>query len=94
MTPIALEGVPERLEWLRRYAGKTRSAFAADLYLVPAAYSNWVRGSQRLSLDAALRINQLYGAPLDFLYLGNEDGMPKKLKAAWRARPDADDGDE
>jgi transcriptional regulator with XRE-family HTH domain len=56
------------------------------------ATSQWAQhenGTRRLSLDAALKLHDLFGATLDYLFLGDMNGLPVRLAAAMLERPDA-----
>ena len=76
----------DRIEWLRKYHGLTQKQFAQSIGASPTQYNNWVSDRQRLSLDGALRIVDVYKVTLDFLYLGRVDMLPAHLAKAWLSR--------
>lgn len=78
--------VAERVEWLRKHHGLSQKEFAQSVGASSTQYNNWVSGPQRLSLDGALRIVEVYSVTLDFLYLGRVDMLPAHLAKAWLSR--------
>lgn len=78
--------IAERLEWVRRYVGKSQKEFAESIGVLPTTYSNWRRGSQSLSLDGARRIKRCYQISLDFLFFGDPSNLPDQIRKAWEAR--------
>lgn len=76
----------DRLEWLRRYYGKSQKEFAYSLGVSPTTYNNWVRGPNGLTLDGARRIKERYQISLDFLFFGDVDSLPCRIRMAWETR--------
>ncbi len=72
-----------RLKWLRIHIGVSQRKFAASIDVQPPQYNNWEKGRFIPSLPAALRINEVYGTSLDFIYLGRIDTLPSHLANAW-----------
>lgn len=70
------ENVAVRLKWLRKHFDLSQTEFAASIDAQKKQYNHWETGYQRLSLDGALLINQVYGISLDFLYLDRRDTLP------------------
>lgn len=82
------EGVAigERLDWICRYLGMSQKEFAKSIGVLPTTFSNWRRGTQTLSLHGALRIKKKHQVSLDFLYSGDSNNLPERMRAAWEAR--------
>ncbi len=75
-----LAGFAERLRLVReacRYA--SRRAFAQALGIEEAAYRKYERGESYPQPETLGRIRQLTGATVDYLYFGDEDGLPVRL---------------
>lgn len=69
-----------RLVELREALGKTQSEFASMLgHAGQARLSNWERNAQELPNNQARLIRQKTGATLDWLYEGDESGLPARL---------------
>lgn len=79
----SLDAVAERLKWLRGYMSLSQKEMAASLGVTASRYNNWERARQRLPLDGALMIKQLYGVPLDFMLCGEADKLSAQLFKAW-----------
>ena len=70
------ENVALRIKWIRKYFDLSQTEFAATIDAQITQYNNWELGRQRLSLDGALRINEVYGISLDFLFLDRREALP------------------
>lgn len=75
--------IAQRLKWLRNHHKLSQREFAASVGIQPTQYNNWETARQRLSLEGALRINQIYGTSLDFLFLNRADTLPAHLFNSW-----------
>lgn len=73
--------VAERLVLLREALGYSQSEFAAFLGHSggQTRLSNWERNAQQLPNNQALIIRRKTGASLDWLYEGDESGLPARL---------------
>lgn len=84
------KSVGKRLKWLRRYHDDmTQVEFASSIGVEQGKYSNWERGSQRLSLEGALRIVEIYNVTLDFLYVARTDTLSHKMAIDFSSSPEA-----
>lgn len=79
----APERVAVRLRWLRTHFGLKQREIAAMLGLGATQWNNWERGRDRLSLEGALKINQVFGISLDFLFLNRTDALSARLLTSW-----------
>lgn len=78
--PESTEAIGGRLELTRIALGiELRQAFAVVMGVTPQAYTNMVKGRARPSLDSAMRVVRRYSVTLDWIYRGNEYGMPRDL---------------
>lgn len=76
------KNVGKRLKWLRDFYGLTQEEFAdkLDLNISHTRYNNWEVGSTLLPFKPAVRIIQVYGTSLDFLFLNRlRDLSPEML---------------
>ena len=80
-TPIEqLSGFAERLRLVREACGfDTRRAFAQGLGIEEAAYRKYERAESYPHPETLGRIRQLTGATADYLYFGDEAGLPVTL---------------
>ena len=87
-TPRPYQDIAERLKWHRiEVMDMLQLEYAESIGTKRGAYSLWEAGTHRLSLDGALRLRQMYGLSLDFMYEGIDDALPMTLRNAWRSRP-------
>jgi transcriptional regulator with XRE-family HTH domain len=64
--------------------GLPASRLAAELGIFPPRWSQWENGRHLADLRAMVRLCRRYGVTLDYLYRGEESGLPKKLFDAIR----------
>jgi transcriptional regulator with XRE-family HTH domain len=75
-----LGGFAERLRTVREACGfGTRRAFAQALGIEEAAYRKYERAESYPHPETLGRIRQLTGATVDYLYFGDESGLPLAL---------------
>ena len=77
------ENVAIRVEFLRSFFGMKQNAFAEAIGATGAQYNNWKGGRQRMPLAQALKLQELYGVTLDFIYLGRANSLPADIAGAW-----------
>lgn len=80
--------VAARLKWFRKFLGLNQKQMAASLGAEPPKYNNWERGRQRLTLDASLKIHDVYGVGPDFFFLARTTQLPQNVYSAWSSRFD------
>lgn len=80
--PFAAIGA--RLRWHRELTGLSQKDYAATIGAKRPVYSMWESGSARVSIDAAMAIEDRHGLSLDFLYIGRDDALPLALRMAWQ----------
>lgn len=76
------DNVAKRLIWLRTYLGLSQSAFAAAIGVPAQQLNNWERARNRLSLEGAMKINEIYGTTLDFIFLDRRHSLPYEMVVA------------
>ena len=75
-----LSGFAERLRIVREACGfTTRRGFAQALGVEEAAYRKYERAESYPQPETLGRIRQLTGATVDYLYFGDEAGLPVGL---------------
>ena len=73
--------VARRLKVLRQVvAGENQTAFAARLGMEMKRWNNFERGYPLSKEIAFLIVQKVPGVTLDWLWLGNESGLPLKLQ--------------
>lgn len=82
--PRPYEGIGQRLLQLREAYGLNQTAFALRLDLKPNTYNLWESGERRPGIDSAILICKEYGATLDWLYMGDHQGLDLRLADAVR----------
>lgn len=82
--------VGKRLKKLRLGLGRSQADFAETLGVGASAISNYEKGERALDPYDAFKLKLAYGAPLEWLYCGDEstlsDNLVKKLKQPARQR--------
>jgi transcriptional regulator with XRE-family HTH domain len=73
-----LVGKRVRAIWLA--LGISQAEFGRRTEITSQNFSNWLAGTQRPSLDMALKICEATGATLDWIYRGSPVGMPLELE--------------
>ena len=73
--------VAPRLRALREALGLTKAEFADRIGIDRSSYTKLEKGEKALQPDRAFRIFQLYGADLNYIYLGQVGGLPQSLSA-------------
>lgn len=76
-----------RLLWHRESLDLQQKDYAALIGAKRSIYSLWESGSNRITVDYALKLRDRYGLSLDFIYAGNADALPTSLRNAWQSRP-------
>jgi transcriptional regulator with XRE-family HTH domain len=76
--------VGARLRLVRLALGLQAVQLSAELGAAPPRWSQWEHGRHLADLRVMVRLARRYGVPLDFLYLGSESAVPKKLFDAMR----------
>jgi transcriptional regulator with XRE-family HTH domain len=74
--------IGKRVQAIWLALGIHQAEFGRRTGIAPQNFSNWLSGSQRPSLDMALKICVATGATLDWIYRGNADCLPLKLEKA------------
>lgn len=72
--------IGERLRFLRKAKGAKHGITMAKMVGVSQSrYSNWENGIGVPPVEFAIKICQLTGATLDYIYLGNTSSLPMHL---------------
>ena len=79
VNPQSPEEIGKRLKKLRKALGKTQAEMAELAAISKRAWSLIERGSRRIGVGAALRLCDLYGLSLDWIYRGNIAQLPLNI---------------
>jgi transcriptional regulator with XRE-family HTH domain len=71
--------VGERLKRLRLAFGRSQQDVADKLDVGATAISNYEKGDRAIDPYDALKLKMAYGAPLEWLYGGDESTLPDRL---------------
>jgi len=71
--------VGERLKRLRLALGRSQADVAKKLGVGPTAVSNYENGTRAVDPYDAFKLKIAYGAPLEWLYGGDESALPPAL---------------
>lgn len=71
--------VGERLKRLRLALGRSQADFAKKLDVGATAVSNYENGNRAVDPYDAFKLKMAYGAPLEWLYGGDESSLPPHL---------------
>lgn len=73
--------IGQRLEAVRTgFSDMSQKAWAEKHCFSPTQYSNWIKGTRRINVDAAERLCSDYGLTLDFIYRGRMDGLSETAR--------------
>jgi len=75
------EIIGERLQRLRLSERLNQVQIAELLGIAQSAWSQYEKGSRRLTLDVAGDVVDRFGVTLDWLYMGDASGLPMRLAA-------------
>jgi DNA-binding XRE family transcriptional regulator len=64
---------------LREWSGVNQAAFCRAVSMAPNTWNQIEKGVSRPSIENALRIVAVYNVTLDWIYLGNDAGMPHAM---------------
>ncbi len=78
--------IATRLKWHRQIAGMNQDDYARAIGLKRSQLANFENGDFRLSLDGAIALKRRFGLSLDFLFLGDTEGLPEALRTTWQDR--------
>lgn len=68
--------IGSRLSAIRRaFSVDAQKDFAARHGFNVTQWNNWETGARRIPVDDALRLVEVYGLTLDFIYRGRRDGL-------------------
>jgi DNA-binding XRE family transcriptional regulator len=76
--------VGARLRLVRRALRSTAALLAAELGVTGPRWSHWENGRHLADVRIMVRLCRRYGVTLDYLYLGDESGLPRRLFDAIR----------
>jgi transcriptional regulator with XRE-family HTH domain len=75
------EIVGRRLKALRKTAALSQDKFGGSIGLSQPRYAQYENGTRPLTLEAAASLCAVYGVTLDWLYFGDQSGLPMRLKS-------------
>lgn len=77
--------VARRLARTRAAMGMDQEEFGGAAGLSQPRYNQYETGARCLTLKAAMALCKRYHLPLDWLYLGDPSGLPKRIVDALRS---------
>ena len=80
--------VGARLRRVRLALGPNAAALAAEFGVTGPRWSHWENGRHLADVRIMVRLSRRYGVTLDYLYKGDESGLPRRLSDAIRQQPD------
>lgn len=75
--------IAERLNWHMRFEGLDQAGYAKRAGFTRQQVGNWMAGTGRIGLDGALKLHDIFGLSLDWIYLGDAETLPISLRKAW-----------
>jgi transcriptional regulator with XRE-family HTH domain len=73
--------IGRRLEILRHGSTDLSQKAFAELHgFGPTRYNNWAKGNQRIPVEAAEQLCDVYGLTLDYIYRGRIDGLSENAR--------------
>ena len=82
-----LKAIGERLEALRLAFSINQSEFAARAGIAQNTYNQYAKGKNLPRLDFAERICDEYGVTLDWIYRGDQSGLPVHIANLLKRQP-------
>lgn len=76
------QAIGSRLAAIRNYVGKSQAEFAPSVGMSAGRWANYEIGTSRIPVDEAIKIVQLVGVSLDYIYYGNRALVPTELADA------------
>lgn len=73
------EVVAARLVALLDALGVHAAVLCRQIGIHPNRWSQYATAERELTLDVATRLKERYGATLDWLYMGDESGLPQRI---------------
>lgn len=79
--PESTEEIGKRLRWTRKALDFKQVEICRDLgdESLAQAWNNWEKGRDRISVENATMLVHKYRITLDWIYLGDDSGIPAKL---------------
>lgn len=73
--------IAKRLIALRNALGVNDATICRNIDVAANRWSQYLdpHGKRTITLDVAVRLRKRYGVPLDWIYLGDESGLPRGL---------------
>lgn len=78
--------IGQRLVDLRIALGIKPAELCRRTGIDPSLWSQFEKGKRRIPVDDAITLRTTYGAPLDWIYLGDSSGLPLRLADALNAK--------
>lgn len=79
-----MKEIAQRLRIVCIALNKQAATLAEEIGVSPQAFNNYVTGDRPVRVDAMIRLANLYGVPLDYIYRGSFDGMTTLMAATIR----------
>lgn len=77
--PSDIQAIAHRLAATREAIGITPAELCRKTGIAPNTYSQWESAKGRPSLDQAMKLCDVFGVTLDWIFRGNRQGLPFQL---------------
>ena len=77
--PDSTSAISSRLQQLLIALNISSAELCRQTGMAANRWSQYVNGERRITLDAATLLSKHYGVSLDWLYLGDESGLPLRI---------------
>lgn len=68
-----------RIRVFRELLGMSSKEFAMEMGYNYTQYVNWEKGTRRITIESAAKLEERYGLSLDFIFLGKLHALPHSL---------------
>ena len=76
---VTKAAIGKRLKLSREALGVSQSDFADRCEIARNTYNQYEKGVNKVPVDAALKMRELYGLTLDWIYVGDPSGLRHEI---------------
>lgn len=74
-----IDDTARRLTRLRTALKLSQADLCRRIDVAPNRWNQYETGERRITIDVAARLNKAFGVTLDYIYLGDESGLPGRI---------------
>ena len=74
-----IDEIARRLGRLRNVLRMSQAEFCREIGVAPNRWNQYERGQRQITIDVAARIRQRFGVTTDWIYFGDESGLPRRI---------------